>query len=110
MKAEEVSAVVGTGYVVLEPEICLEVVLGFFLFFRGPFICSFAFLDLALWVSDLMTDAGAVGVVRVAVSTDRNVTVDLSLVVLGSTGEEVVKGSSFPAEKLVAPCASVASW
>lgn len=109
VKAKEVSAVVGAGYVV-EAEICLGMLFGFFLFFRGPFICSFAFLDLALWVPELMTDVGAVGVVPVAVSTDRKLTVDLLPMVLGSTGEEVVRGCSFPAERLVTPCASVASW
>lgn len=75
-----------------------------FLFFRGPFIWSFASLDLVRWVSEIMTDAVAVGLVTVGVSVDKKSNVlDLLLMVLGSTGEELVKGCSFPAERLLAP-------
>lgn len=76
-----------------------------FLFFRGPFIWSFASLDLVRWVSEIMTDTVAVGLVTVGVSVDKKSNVlDLLLMVLGSTGEKLVKGCSFPAERLVAPC------
>lgn len=79
-------------------------VLALFLFFRGPFIWSFASLDLVRWVSDIMTDAVAVGLVTVGVSVDKKFNVlDLLLMVLGSTGEELVKGCFFPAERLLAP-------
>lgn len=76
-------------------------VFGLFLFFRGPFIWSFASLDLVRWVSEIMTDAVAVGVVTVGISVDKKFNV---LDFLGSTGEVLVKGCSFPAERLLAPC------
>lgn len=56
-----------------------------------------------------MTNAGAVGVACVAVSIDRELTVLAPLLVaLESTGEELVKGCSFPAERFLAPL--VALW
>lgn len=81
---------------------------GPFLFFRDPFVWSFAFLDRTSWVSEIMADAITGGVVTVGVSTDRKLNVlDLFLVVLGSTRKELMKGCSFPAERLLAPCTSV---
>lgn len=95
----------------LKPEICLGVVLGFILFFGGPFTLPFASLDLAFLALEIMTDVGAVGVVRVAVSADRKLVVgDLLLVALGGTVEELVKGCPIPAERFLAACASVTLW
>lgn len=52
-----------------------------------------------------MADAVAVGVVAVGVFVDKKFNVlDLLLMVPGSTGAELVKGCSFSAERLVAPC------
>lgn len=69
-----------------------------------PFFGLLLFLGRGSWVSEIMADVIAIGVVTVGVSTDRKLKVlDLLLMVLGSTGEELMKGCPFPAERLMAP-------
>lgn len=84
-------------------------VFGSFLLSRGSFIWFFASLELALWVSEIMTDAEAVGMASVSVSIDRKlIGLALLLVAPGRTEAELAKDCSLPAERLVAP--SVALW
>lgn len=84
-------------------------VFGSFLLFEGSFIWFFASLELALWVSEIMTDAEAVGMASVSVSIDRKLIVlALLLVAPGRTEAELAKDCSLPAERLLAP--SVALW
>lgn len=108
VKAKEESAVVGDGYM-LKPELCFGVVFGSFLLFGGSFIWSFASLELVLWVSEIMTDAEAVGTASVSVSTDEKpIVLAPFLVTPGRTEAELAKGCFLPAERLLAP--SGALW
>lgn len=93
----------------LKTKLCPGVVFGSFLLFGGSFIWSFASLELALWVSEIMTDAEAVGIASVSVSIDRKLIVlALSLVAPGCTEAELAKDCSLLAEGLLAPL--VALW